>query len=107
MSNNPWDAKTYDSRHSFVWKLAEDLIAMLDPKPGERILDLGCGTGHLTAQIAAAGCDVVGLDVSESMLETARREHPEILFIAEDARAFQFGKPFDGIFTNAALHWIP
>ena len=57
-----WDSSLYDDRHSFVWKKGAELLDLLDPRPGERILDLGCGTGHLTAQIAARGADVRGLD---------------------------------------------
>ena len=57
-----WDSSLYDDRHSFVWKKGADLVEMLAPEPGERILDLGCGTGHLTDRIAAAGAEVTGLD---------------------------------------------
>lgn len=102
-----WDSALYDDRHSFVWKKAGDLIDLLDPQPAERILDLGCGTGHLTAQIAARGADVVGLDGSASMIAQARQNYPKLKFVLADARTFQFEEPFDAVFSNAALHWIP
>jgi trans-aconitate methyltransferase len=102
-----WDSSLYDDRHSFVWKKVGDLIDLLDPQPGNRILDLGCGTGHLTAQIAERGADVIGLDGSASMIAQARQNYPKLKFTLADARTFQFDEPFDAVFSNAALHWIP
>src|SRR5579863_5197431 len=102
-----WDSSLYDDRHSFVWKKAGDLIDLLDPKSGERILDLGCGTAHLTAQIAARGAEVAGLDSSASMIAQARQNYPKLKFVLGDARSFRFDEPFDAVFSNAVLHWIP
>ncbi|HVW84890.1 MAG TPA: methyltransferase domain-containing protein [Bryobacteraceae bacterium] len=101
-----WDSALYDDRHSFVWKKSADLIDLLDPKPGERILDLGSGTGHLTAQIAERGAAVTGLDSSASMVALARQNFPRLRFQLADARDFRFDEPFDAVFSNAALHWI-
>ncbi len=101
-----WDAALYDNRHSFVWEMASDLVAMLAPKPGERILDLGCGTGHLAKRITEAGATVVGLDQSESMIAQAKQNYPDLTFVTGDARDFRFDQPFDGIFSNAVLHWV-
>ena len=102
-----WDSSLYDDRHSFVWKKVGDLIDLLDAKPGERILDLGCGTGHLTAQIAARGAEVIGLDAAVSMIAQARQNYPKLKFTLADAAGFRFDEPFDAVFSNAALHWIP
>jgi trans-aconitate methyltransferase len=102
-----WDSALYDDRHSFVWKKAGDLIDLLDPQPGERILDLGCGTGHLTSQIAERGAEVIGLDASASMIAQARQNYPKLKFVLADARTFELGGGFDAVFSNAALHWIP
>jgi trans-aconitate methyltransferase len=101
-----WDAALYDRRHAFVFEYGRELAALLDPKPGERILDLGCGTGHLTGAIAAAGAEVVGLDASAEMVERARREHPGLTFVEGDARTFALEPAFDAIFSNAVLHWV-
>jgi len=101
-----WDSSLYDDRHSFVWKSGGDLIGLLNPKPGERILDLGCGTGHLTAQIAGRGAAVIGMDSSASMIAQARQNYPKIAFMLGDARELRFDEPFDGVFSNAVLHWI-
>ena len=101
-----WDSSLYDDRHSFVWKKGADLVGMLDPRPGERILDLGCGTGHLTDRIAASGAEVTGLDSSPSMIAQARQNFPKLRFQLADARSFTFDAPFDAIFSNAMLHWV-
>ncbi len=101
-----WDAEAYDGRHSFVWKLADHLLAMLAPQPGERILDVGSGTGHLTARIAGAGATVVGIDSSPDMVEEARRHYPDIDFRCADIRTFVTSEPFDAVFSNATLHWV-
>lgn len=101
-----WDPKRYQQQHSFVWQLGASLIELLAPRPGERILDLGCGTGQLTSEIAAAGASVVGLDKSEDMLRQARQNYPELAFVEGDAADFRFNEPFDAVFSNAALHWV-
>jgi trans-aconitate 2-methyltransferase len=98
--------KLYDSRHSFVWRYGRDLLELLAPQPGERILDLGCGTGHLTQEIAQSGAEVVGIDASPEMVQQARRNYPAVCFEAADARDFSFAEPFDAVFSNAVLHWV-
>jgi trans-aconitate methyltransferase len=101
-----WDSSLYDDRHSFVWRAGASLVDLLDPTAGQRILDLGCGTGHLTAKIAESGATVVGLDSSTSMIAQARQNFPKLTFVLADARDFRFDEPFDAVFSNAALHWI-
>jgi trans-aconitate methyltransferase len=101
-----WDASLYDEKHSFVWRYGARVVDLLAPQAGERILDLGCGTGHLTADIAASGAEVVGLDKSADMLEQARRLYPSIQFVLGDGTDFQFEEPFDAVFSNAAIHWM-
>lgn len=100
-----WDAGLYDDKHAFVWRHGAGLVELLEPKPGERILDLGCGTGHLTARIAEVAT-VVGLDHSAEMLAKARAAFPQLHFVQGDARSFEFPEPFDAVFSNATLHWI-
>ncbi|MGB7433969.1 MAG: methyltransferase domain-containing protein [Candidatus Acidiferrum sp.] len=102
----PWNAELYDQRHSFIWKMAAGLLELLDAKPGERILDLGCGTGHLTEQIAATGATVVGIDSAPGMIQQAREKHPALQFQVMDARQIAFPDAFDAVFSNAVLHWI-
>jgi trans-aconitate methyltransferase len=102
-----WDAKLYDDKHSFVWEKGKGVVELLAPKPGERILDLGCGTGHLTAEIAAVGALTVGIDQSADMIAQARRQFPDLRFEVCDAREIPFTGEFDAVFSNAALHWIP
>lgn len=101
-----WNAALYEQRHSFVWKNGEDLIALLDPAPGERVLDVGCGTGQLTAKLAATGALVTGLDNSATMLEQARVACPAGQWIHASLPDYEPSEQFDAIFSNAALHWI-
>ena len=101
-----WDPGLYDSRHSFVWKYGEEMVELLAPRKGERILDLGCGTGHLTHRIAQSGARVTGLDKSAPMIEQARAAYPDLEFIQADAADFRSPTPFDAVFSNAALHWM-
>jgi trans-aconitate methyltransferase len=101
-----WDAARYQQKHSFVWRYGADLLELLAPQPGERILDLGCGTGQLTADLAQRTGQVIGLDRSPEMLADARKNFPGIEFVEGDAASFHFEKPFDAVFSNAALHWV-
>lgn len=101
-----WDSNLYDRKHDFVSKYGEDLIGLLDPKDGEEILDLGCGTGDLAELIREKGPHVTGIDSSAAMIETARQKYPLIDFQVKSATDFSFDKKFDAVFSNAALHWI-
>ena len=101
-----WDPALYDQKHSFVWKMAAGVLELLAVKPGEHILDIGCGTAHLTAQIAALGAKVIGVDRSADMIAQARTAHPAIQFEVADARELRFHDEFDAVFSNATLHWI-
>ena len=87
---NQWNAAEYDAKHAFVYEKARGLVELLGPKAGERILDLGCGTGVLTAEIAARGAEVLGVDCSEEMIAQARRKFPSLRFEVMDARELQF-----------------
>lgn len=106
MSQNIWNAELYENKHSFVWQYGESLIEILAPKNGECILDLGCGTGQLTQQIAVAGAEVIGIDYAPSMIAQAQKNYPNLKFIVADARCFDLAQSFDAVFSNAALHWI-
>ena len=102
-----WNAALYQSSHGFVWEYGRDLLQLLAPQRGEPILDLGCGTGQLTAEIARTGAQVTGADNSLEMIEQARRNFPELRFELADARSLPFCGEFDAVFSNAALHWVP
>lgn len=105
-SDTNWNVELYNNKHGFVHQYGEQLIEILDPKPGELILDLGCGAGQLTNKIAGFGAKVIGLDSSAEMIESAKHSFPELEFHILDAADFRFKAPFDVIFSNAALHWV-
>ena len=99
-----WSASDYAKNGRFVQDLAGPIFAMLAPKPGERILDLGCGDGTLTAEIKAAGADVLGVDLSDELLAVARMKGLNVR--KADGHALDFVQEFDAVFSNAALHWM-
>jgi trans-aconitate methyltransferase len=101
-----WNASLYDNKHDFVFKYGEDLVDTLNPQQGERVLDLGCGTGYLTNVIAASGAEVIGIDNSYEMIGKAKHAYPEIEFRVMSATEFHFDQSFDAIFSNAVLHWV-
>jgi len=99
-----WNPTVYAEHGSFVPSLGAGVLEWLNPQPGERILDLGCGDGQLTEKIAAAGAQVVGVDASAEMVEGAR--HRGLNAEVCNAEALPFQAEFDAVFSNAALHWI-
>jgi len=101
-----WNAAQYDDKNAFVWKHGEGVIELLEPAAGERILDLGCGTGHLTNRIAQSGAQIIGLDKSSTMIAEARRLYPNIRFEIGDGTDFELDQDFDAVFSNAAIHWM-
>lgn len=104
--NHQWNAEFYDKKHAFVSYLATDLVDLLSPKSGEYILDLGCGTGHLTNQIANRGAKVFGIDSAPTMIEQACKNYPNLNFKVMDGTKLLFTEEFDAVFSNAVLHWI-
>ena len=104
--DNIWNSALYDAKHAFVFGYGEELVEILAPERGERVLDVGCGTGHLTKKIAESGALVIGLDSSPEMIAAARSNYPDIEFRLADAANFKFDESFDAVFSNAALHWV-
>lgn len=113
MNLNPasrWSPADYATNASFVPALGAAALKLLDPQPGELILDLGCGDGTLTRLIMDTGARVIGLDASPQMVEAARGAGVDA-FIADaqalglEDQATRFGQ-FDAAFSNAALHWM-
>jgi len=84
----------------------ECIVELLAPQAGEQILDLGCGTGELTARIAQSGACVQGIDLSGSSISTAQLKYPKIKFSVADATDFQVEDMLDAVFSKDVLHWI-
>ena len=99
-----WDPERYSRNARFVSNLGAPVLELLAPKSGERILDLGCGDGELTEQIAAVGCLVMGVDSSSKQIEAARQRGLAVQVM--DAHCLPFEQEFDAVFSNAALHWM-
>ncbi|MFC0475658.1 class I SAM-dependent methyltransferase [Robertmurraya beringensis] len=103
---DPWNANLYDNHHSFVSKYGNSLIEWLAPRKGERILDLGCGTGDLAKRLFDQGAQVIGVDKSNNMIAQALEKYPEIPFFVQDATQLPYTNEFDAVFSNATLHWV-
>jgi len=101
-----WNADLYDDKHSFVFQYGENVLELLDLKPGERVLDLGCGTGYLAHEMQLQGGNVIGADASPEMVAKAKATYPEVNFVVADGTSFHFDEPFNAVFSNATLHWI-
>lgn len=104
-TTNHRNSEAYD-KLNFVAKQGAGALAMLQPRMGERILDVGCGNGDLTAEIAAAGAIPTGIDLSEEMVRRARQKHSGLDIQVGDACHYRTDVRFDAVFSNAALHWI-
>lgn len=103
-STSKWDAADYARVGAFVAELGGAALDLLDPQPGEQILDIGCGEGTLTRKIAARGASVVGIDNSPEMIAAARANGVDAhLLSAEELR---YSSEFDAAFSNATLHWV-
>ena len=103
-STSRWDAASYATVGAFVAELGQAALDLLDPRPNERILDIGCGEGTLTRKIRTAGATVLGIDNSAGMIDAARANGVDALLL--DVTEMQFFAEFDAAFSNATLHWV-
>ena len=99
-----WNPEQYARNARFVSDLGAPVLELLAPQPGERILDLGCGDGVLTARVQALGCDVLGVDASAAQVEATKKLGVPAQTI--DGENLPFENEFEAVFSNAALHWM-
>jgi SAM-dependent methyltransferase len=104
LAGQEWRAERYAAHARFVADLGMPVVELLAPRAGERILDLGCGDGVLTAKLAGVGCATVGVDAGPDMVHAARALGVNALVM--DGHALAFDREFDAVFSNAALHWM-
>jgi trans-aconitate methyltransferase len=102
-----WDADRYQRQFGFVSTFGGDVLELLDPAPGETVLDLGCGTGELAAELQRRGTRVLALDSDPAMVAAARRRLGDDRVLLADGHDFTLPEPVDAVFSNAALHWMP
>jgi trans-aconitate methyltransferase len=99
-----WSPQLYEKNARFVSHLADEIVKMLDPRRGERILDIGCGDGYLTEKLASYGAELVGVDYSETLVDAARQRGVDARH--GNGEELKFENEFDGAFSNAAMHWM-
>lgn len=102
-----WNAQLYDQQHDFVATYGRGLLTFIPQQPNQSILDLGCGTGGLTAQLTQLGHRVLGIDSSASMIAEAKRCHPKAEYQVQNALKMTYQSEWDVVFSNAVFHWIP
>ncbi|HEY7005371.1 MAG TPA: methyltransferase domain-containing protein [Sphingomicrobium sp.] len=103
-STSKWNAGDYARVGAFVAELGGAALDLLDPKRGERILDVGCGEGTLTKKIAERGATVLGIDNSPEMISAARAKGIDAILL--NVADMTFSNEFDAAFSNATLHWV-
>ncbi len=108
-----WNAADYAANSAVQLTWARELIGKLNLRGDEHILDVGCGDGKVTAEIARAVSNgaVTGIDASAEMIAFAKkafppRQFPNLEFRVMDARKIKFARRFELVFSNAALHWV-
>lgn len=101
-----WNSKLYDSKHDFVAEYGKGLLEFIPNDKNQKILDLGCGTGTLTKEIANSCQYVLGIDGSKEMIEQAKITYPELEFEVGDALKMSYEGQWDVVFSNAVFHWI-
>jgi trans-aconitate methyltransferase len=99
-----WNTEAYAANGRFVANLATEVVTLLNPQPEEQILDLGCGDGALTEQLAATGAILIGVDSSPAMLAAARKRNLNVE--QHNATELPYQDQFEAVFSNATLHWI-
>jgi len=99
-----WNSKNYVENARFVSNLGMSVVQLLDPKAGERILDIGCGDGDLTVKLRDFGCEVIGVDSSPELLDSAKSLGLDVHLL--NGQNLHFSNEFDAVFSNAALHWM-
>jgi trans-aconitate methyltransferase len=113
MTKYNWDAADYAKHSNAQQEWARELIAKLQLQSRDTVLDIGCGDGKVTAEIAAQvpGGSVMGVDNSPSMIELAQNtfsaaRYSNLAFQVADAQTLPFNQQFEIVFSNAALHWV-
>ena len=101
-----WNSTLYDKKHDFVAGYGKGLLEFVPKNDEQAILDLGCGTGTLTVQLADLCNKIVGVDSSQSMIVKAKEQFSHIEFKVCDALALSFENEFAVVFSNAVFHWI-
>jgi SAM-dependent methyltransferase len=104
IAKQSWEAERYAEAGAFVPVLGMPVVELLDPRPGERILDLGCGDGILSEKVAAAGATVVAVDAAPDLIAAAKARGLDARLM--DGQTLPFAAEFDAVFSNAALHWM-